>query len=208
MSKVWYYEMMGSELGPIGSAELIDKAKRGQIQPDTRVKSGKDGKWQFAERVKGLFPPPPPPPAPVIPVASPVSTNRPRSIPLAGDDESGEGDTTYHFDGDSGQRGAGSTALEEPGEFEFFRFIGFSQAISPALHDVLIGYARTHNLTLTQVTRRALAEFLGRKDLAEPKPEGALAGAPANEPANVAIVGITASAADKPGVPMSIKPAT
>ena len=177
MSKTWYYEVMGSELGPISSADLIDKAKRGQIQPDTRVRSGPEGKWQFAERVKGLFPPPP---APVV--AEVVSPPAPRSdtiplAPLAGSrDQSGDGDRTYHFTGDSSKDAVGLAqphADSEDEEYEFFQFIGFSQAISPRLHDVLMAYVRKHHVSVTHVTRRALAEFLERKDLAEDAPSEA-----------------------------------
>lgn len=173
MSKSWYYEAMGAELGPISSAELIDKAKRGQIQPDTRVRSGPDAKWQFAERVKGLFPAPPPPPPAPIPVkpvvrASPSSEeSRPKTMALAGDNDQ---ETTYHFVGESMHSTVPSDPEAPPEEFEFFKFIGFSHAISPALYDVLLAYSRTHNLSVTSITRRALAEFLGRKDLAEDKP--------------------------------------
>jgi hypothetical protein len=53
--------------------------------------------------------------------------------------------------------------------FEFFQFVGFRQAITPALYDVLAAHVQKHGLSITQVTRRALAEFLGRKDLAEDK---------------------------------------
>jgi hypothetical protein len=53
--------------------------------------------------------------------------------------------------------------------FEFFQFVGFRHAISPALYDLLVAHVQEHGLSITQVTRRALAEFLGRKDLAEDK---------------------------------------
>ena len=173
MSKAWYYEVMGSELGPISSADLIDKAKRGQIQPDTRVRSGPEGKWQFADRVKGLFPAPPPPvlvaaPSPPVPWSE--------TIPLADNpNHAGDDDKTYHFTGDSSQNPASlfrPAGAKETQEYDFFQFIGFSQAITPPLHDVLLAYAKTHKLSVTQVTRRALAEFLGRKDLAEDAPPG------------------------------------
>ncbi len=174
MSKAWYYEVMGSELGPISSADLIDRAKRGQIQPDTRVRSGPEGKWQFAERVKGLFPAPPAPAKPVVVQVPPPPVPRSETIPLAGSrDHTGDNDRTYHFTGDSSHSPASLFAPKadpEAEEYDFFQFIGFSQAITPQLHDVLLAYARTHQLSLTQVTRRALAEFLGRKDLAEEAP--------------------------------------
>ena len=178
MSKTWYYEVMGSELGPISSADLIDKAQRGQIQPDTRVRSGPEGKWQFAERVKGLFPAPPPAPVkPVVAEVTPPPAPRSETIPLAGSrSHARDDDTTYHFTGDSSQNPRSlfpPAADRETQEYDFFQFIGFSQAITPKLHEVLLAYARTHHMTMTQVTRRALAEFLGRKDLAEDAPSAA-----------------------------------
>ena len=171
MSKAWYYEVMGAELGPISSADLIDKAKRGQIQPDTRVRSGPEGKWQSADRVKGLFPPPPEPVIPVVAPVTPTPVRRSDTIPLAGSPSSD--DKTYHFTGDSSHSPASlfrPAEAPETQEYDFFQFIGFSQAITPKLHDVLLAYAKTHKLSVTQVTRRALAEFLGRKDLAEDAP--------------------------------------
>ena len=186
MSKAWYYEVMGSELGPISSSDMIDKAQRGQIQPDTRVRSGLDGKWQFAERVKGLLPPPPPPVAipvkPVVAEVTPSSAPRSQTMPLSESPRpASDDDKTYHFTGDSSQNPASlfpKAAAPETEEYDFFQFIGFSQAITPKLHDVLLAYAKSHKLTLTQVTRRALAEFLGRKDLAEDAPSAASPPAP------------------------------
>ena len=72
------------------------------------------------------------------------------------------------------------TLQENPGpphteseNFEFFQFVCFRHAISPALYDLLAAHVQEHGLSITQVTRRALAEFLGRKDLAEDKqPDG------------------------------------
>ena len=100
---------------------------------------------------------------------------------MAGCPENSSDDRTYHFTGDSSQ-GPPSLfapkANSEVEEYDFFQFIGFSQAITPKLHDVLVAYAKAHHLSLTQVTRRALAEFLGRKDLAEDTP------APASQPSS------------------------
>lgn len=176
MSKAWYYEVMGSELGPISSADLIEKAQRGQIQPDTRVRSGPEGKWQFAERVKGLFPAPPAPVKPVVAPATPPPVQRSDTMALAGSlSHASDDDKTYHFTGDSSHSPASlfrPTEAPKAEEYDFFQFIGFSQAITPKLHEVLLAYAKTHHLSVTQVTRRALAEFLGRKDLAEDAPSG------------------------------------
>ena len=60
MLKQWYFQVMGAEIGPISSAELKEKVKRGQIQPETLVRVGTDGKWQPAAGVKGLLDPPAP----------------------------------------------------------------------------------------------------------------------------------------------------
>jgi len=53
----WYFQTMGQELGPFSAAELKTKVENGQIQFDTMIRRGVDGKWLFAERVKGLLPP-------------------------------------------------------------------------------------------------------------------------------------------------------
>jgi hypothetical protein len=174
MSKLqqWYYEVMGSALGPISGAELKQKAQLGQIQFDTPVRLGTDGKWQPAERVKGLLPPPVAAlvsaPAPVAAVA-PAPTKAPSSFEM---------DLTYHLQGDDKPHNDADSVQDH--EYDFFRFVGFEQAIGPKLHRVLDEHCRTNRVTLTQATRRALAEFLGRKDLLE---ENATANAEAATPA-------------------------
>ena len=61
MSKQWYYEVMGSPVGPITSAELKACVLTRRILPETRIRLGEDGKWQTADHVKGLFDGAPPP---------------------------------------------------------------------------------------------------------------------------------------------------
>lgn len=181
VAKEWYFQVMGSELGPVSSAELKHKVKLGQIQADTMVRAAPDGKWQTADRVKGLIDPPPAPP-PAASKASPAAVESPafdvtpvdksEHIPLARSaTASSPAERTYHVMGDAA---VDVSPPDEPhsGDYDFFQFVGFEQALGTALHHVLLEHCRKHHLTLTQATRRALAEFLGRKDLLEdPAPE-------------------------------------
>ncbi len=43
MAKQWYYQVMGSEVGPISSAELKNRVQKGMLQPDMPVRVGPDG---------------------------------------------------------------------------------------------------------------------------------------------------------------------
>lgn len=54
----WFYQSMGSEAGPISSAELKQKAAAGVITPDTLIRQGKSGAWVAAVKANGLFKPP------------------------------------------------------------------------------------------------------------------------------------------------------
>ena len=165
MSSLWFFQVMGAEVGPLSPAELADKVKRGQIQADTQVRKGADGKWMSADRIKGLLPPPEA--APPVVVKTPAVATSPEAVgdPLAEEDEE-----TYHVTGD--KAAAHSAAVDEPAEFDFFQFVGFRHAITQPLYDVLEAYAHQHHLTFTQITRRALAQFLGRPELgADKKPE-------------------------------------
>ena len=176
MSKQWYFQVMGAEIGPITPAEMMDKVKRGQILPDTLVRNGPDGKWLPADRVKGLLPKPeaPPPPAPTAPtpasVPAPAAANNssvPASPTAAASLATIEDEITYHLTGNTTD--AHQTAKPESESFEFFEFVGFRHAITPALHGVLVAYASKHGLSVTQITRQALAKFLGRPELGEDK---------------------------------------
>ncbi|HUQ69501.1 MAG TPA: DUF4339 domain-containing protein [Planctomycetaceae bacterium] len=186
MAKAWFYQLMGVDFGPISSAELKREVEQGRIQPDTLVRGAPDGKWQPADRIKGLIAPPPivePPPKPApkpepIPAAATATTveSPTITIPLAGAaPRSGANDRTYHFAGES----SAEIAIPEApgsGEFDFFQMVGFEMALGTPLHQVLLERCRTQHLTITEVTRQALAEHLGRKDLLEqPAP-------PATEP--------------------------
>ncbi len=169
MLKQWYFQVMGSEVGPVPPNVLREKALSGQIQPDTLVRLGRDGRWVAAERVNGLFDPESPPvkKAPAAPEKASVKASQPvATIKVVGV----ETDSDQSADEAAAPVTAVSHApTETPAQsdvYEFFQFVAFRSAITPALHDVLMAYVSREGQTVTQVTRRALAEFLGRKDLA------------------------------------------
>ncbi len=177
MSKQWYFQVMGAEVGPLSPAELADKVKRGQIQADTQVRKGADGKWMAADRIKGLLSPLPEAASPdtadvsaATSATSPEPTKSAGAAPRVVDPLAEEGESTYHLDGD---KAAASAVEQQQTEFDFFRFVGFRHAISQSLHDALEAHAQQHHLTFTQITRRALAQFLGRPELGEDKPADA-----------------------------------
>lgn len=60
MAADWYFKEMGEEVGPVSANTLRKYAQEGRIAKDTYVRTGTDGKWLWAERVKGLFDPSPP----------------------------------------------------------------------------------------------------------------------------------------------------
>ena len=174
MAKQWYFQVMGSEVGPVAPSVLRERALAGHIQPDTPVKLGHDGRWVAAERVTGLFDPVAAPvkvPAPVASEAAPAAVSRPaKTMKVVGaeldSDQSGD-EAASHVTGVSH---APTEAPAHSEEYEFFQFVAFRSAISPALHDVLMAYVAREKQSVTQVTRRALAEFLGRKDLVTDQP--------------------------------------
>lgn len=55
MATQWYCRLMGTEMGPFSSKQLLEMAKSHKITPDDSVKKGADGNWVDAHRVKGLF---------------------------------------------------------------------------------------------------------------------------------------------------------
>lgn len=55
MATEWYCRLMGAELGPFTSKQLLEMARSHQITPDDSVKKGPDGAWVGAHRVRGLF---------------------------------------------------------------------------------------------------------------------------------------------------------
>jgi hypothetical protein len=170
MSKQWYYEVMGSPVGPITSAELKTCVLTRRILPETRIRLGDDGKWQTADRVKGLFDGAPAPPKAKaeekIPIAPVVKTTAAET----GTAELSTIQTAELKISVASVTPAIAAAVQtqtedEDVEYDFFKFVGFEIAIGHALNDVLKEYCRVHHVSMTQTTRRALAEFLGRKDL-------------------------------------------
>jgi hypothetical protein len=55
MATEWYCRLMGTELGPFNSKQLLEMARSHQLMPDDSVKKEADGAWVGAHRVKGLF---------------------------------------------------------------------------------------------------------------------------------------------------------
>ena len=55
MASQWYCQLMGTELGPFTSQQLIEMARSHRLMPDDSVKKGADGAWVAAHSVKGLF---------------------------------------------------------------------------------------------------------------------------------------------------------
>ena len=55
MATQWYCRLMGTELGPFTSKQLLEMARSHQLMPDDSVKKEADGMWVAAHRVKGLF---------------------------------------------------------------------------------------------------------------------------------------------------------
>lgn len=176
MAKPWYFQVMGAEIGPLTSAELKEKVQLGQIEPDTLVRSGTDGKWIPADRWKGLLSPKEdtPEPTPALAKESPEATSsktesgtaasKAATIPI--DDED---DPLYHMKGEAAAVG-GPIPFSHPDEYDFFQFVGFRHAISHPLYDALVIYSHQHQLTVTQITRLSIAKFIGKPELGEDKP--------------------------------------
>lgn len=177
MAKPWFFQMMGAEIGPLTSAELMERVKLGQVQPDTLVRSGADGKWVPADRWKGLLPSkedkPEPPPAPAKESAAAVKTEAATeavaktttasTIPVNDED-----DPLYHLKGEAAP--SGPVPFSHPDEYDFFQFVGFRHAISHKLYDEVVIYSHQHQMTVTQITRRAIAKFIGKPELGDDKP--------------------------------------
>ena len=205
MSKVWFYEVMGSPVGPISSPELKSCVQQRRILPETRIRLGTDGKWQTADRVKGLFDAPassapkpvasPPkanvhversvsisetPTAEIASLKTPTSVSIPVTSAEVTDDSS---EITYHFEGEDH---APAKLADQPAveEYDFFKFVGFENAIGTPLFRVLSDHCGRQRLTIAQATRRALAGYLGRKDLGG-EPAAAPAPAPQPEPIDI-----------------------
>ena len=173
MAKPWYFQMMGAEIGPLTSAELKEKVQLGQIQPDTLIRSGQDGKWIPADRWKGLLPAkeetpdPPPAPAQESKAAAPAKPKPGTTAATIKIDD--EDDPLYHMKGEAAAAGA-PVPFSHPDEYDFFQFVGFRHAITPPLYDALVVYSHQHQLTVTDITRRSIAKFIGKPELGQDKP--------------------------------------
>lgn len=55
MASQWYCRLMGTEMGPFSSRQLLDMARSHQLTPNDAVRKGPKGRWVEASRVKGLF---------------------------------------------------------------------------------------------------------------------------------------------------------
>ena len=172
MAKPWYFQVMGTEVGPLTSAELMEKVAIGQIQPDTLVRSGKDGKWVPADRWKGLLPSNEQK-AEAAEAARSASAAKTEPGSAADApiklDNNDDDDPLYHMKGEAAAAG-GPVPFTHPDEYDFFQFVGFRHAISHPLYDALVIYSHQQQLTVTQITRRAIAKFIGRPELGEDKP--------------------------------------
>ena len=188
MTREWYFQAMGQELGPLSVGELKAKVANGQIQPDTPVRKTVEGKWIFAGKVKGLFAVPEE--LPPVPIATPKSSAslpvvQPKSsatIPVVSDS------SIRNKPGSSAEIAAKSgvskppqhsatnhatflTLVEEetvsaPPSVEFYSFVGFREAISPVLYDAVKQFVSDRGITMNQLNRRALADFIQRPELA------------------------------------------
>lgn len=50
----WYYQVLGKNVGPLSSKELLEKVRTGQIEADTPIRKD-DSQWVPASEVNGLF---------------------------------------------------------------------------------------------------------------------------------------------------------
>lgn len=158
MTREWYFQTMGQEIGPLTAAELKSKVATGLIQPDTLIRRGTDGKWMFAGKVKGLFPEPEPPPAPIEPPPAPKPNLTP-TIPLAGDSRPSADLPTKSTSNPTSIVPAAYITLAEdetssdPPSVEFYNFVGFREAISPVLHDAVKQFISNRGITISQLNR-------------------------------------------------------
>ncbi|HVA45034.1 MAG TPA: DUF4339 domain-containing protein [Pirellulales bacterium] len=51
----WFYQVMGTEIGPVSSSELKEKAADGTITRETFIRGGCDGDWISAEKTSLSF---------------------------------------------------------------------------------------------------------------------------------------------------------
>ncbi|MDA0831763.1 MAG: DUF4339 domain-containing protein [Planctomycetota bacterium] len=167
MSKEWFYQLMGSEIGPLSSVELRQKVTRGEITTDTPIRSGNSARWVDASQIKGLFDIPTPP-APLPPAARTTTPEAPEAqqstpAPTSPDEED---QLDAHSDNE---------------EYEFFKFVGFRQALTAKLYDEVDSLRLKQGWTMTQITRHALAAFVGKPELGEDSPPSSSVGTSSEE---------------------------
>ena len=176
MTREWYFQAMGQELGPLSAGELKTKVANGQIQPDTQIRKGTEGKWTFASNVKGLFAVSEKPPSPISPPAAEKSKSSPAPSTIV----SSKPDSHANLTKQAGSKTLSSGPIpatviklfeeeeteSHPPSVEFYDFVGFREAISPVLHDAVKHFATDRGITLSQLNRRALAMFIERPELA------------------------------------------
>lgn len=171
MSKHWYFQAMGEVIGPVTSVQLKDRVEHGQIQADTLIRLGDDGKWRMAASVKGLFAGPPPSEPAAAPEEPSPGITQVTATPEPQSAESHRGSSgaitaperTYHIEGEE----VHSFDNDDDGEYDFFKFVGFELALGPLLHQAFVRYCHERQLSLTQGTRQAIATRIGREDLLE-----------------------------------------
>lgn len=171
MSKQWFYQVLGATVGPVTSAELKLRCTKGQIAPDTPIRMGADGRWQAADHIKGLLDPVTAPPRPAAVAPQPVARASVQAVPAAAapappPNHSFDHERTYHVVGDN----LPHEDPEDSGEYDFFSFVGYELALGHQLYAALLDHCHRQHLTMTQATRRAVAELVGRKDLADNPP--------------------------------------
>lgn len=221
MTREWYFQAMGQELGPLSVGELKAKVANGQIQPDTLVRKTAEGKWVFASKVKGLFaiPDEPPPPPPVaakpkssatMPTVSFIESRAKSGSSAEMPVKSGGSSVSIPVAKSSTATGSSPPAkfvplatmklvddeeedtASKPPSVEFYHFVGFREAISPVLYDAVEQFVAQRGITMTQLNRRALAEFIQKPELASdlmitavaviPQPVGAKSNADGSQP--------------------------
>jgi GYF domain 2 len=182
MTREWYFQVMGQELGPLSGGELKAKVTSGQVQPDTLVRKGLEGKWLYAAKVKGLFPSPEEqpveePPAPPPSAKSKSSATMPIVDSSTKRDKPGSSAEIKAQQQVPAAHAPARTMLlaedddeenkpSRPPSVEFYDFVGFREAISPVLYDAVKKFVTDRGITMSQVNRRALAEFIERPELA------------------------------------------
>ncbi len=173
MTREWYFQVMGQELGPLSGGELKAKVANGQVQPDTLIRKGVEGKWLFAAKVKGLFAVPDEPPAAPPIAKSKSSATMPVVSNATGRDKPGSSAELHTQPGGHASGRAMLLAQDDedepaskPPSVEFYDFVGFREAISPVLYDAVKRFVTDRGITMSQVNRRALAEFIEKPELA------------------------------------------